>query len=158
MDKLVATTFKILFMSIMFMFLLDTVLLLTEVISIHSSITNISGLIQTEIARNNCLPANMAQGFTKYLDDISGRSRIMEGTGDIQTNFYNDLTLNSTKYDNLTEDNCKNYGEITTLAIGVTLRPAYVYIGQTVQSTHRLGRIAAHVNYVYQVPCLRYLK
>lgn len=168
MDRLVATTFKILFLSLMFMFLLDTTLLLTEIISVHSSISNVSGLIQTEVARNNCLPYEMANGFKEYLQSIAKDSRVMDGdavasdtfmnSSDIKTNFFEDLKIGTETYGNLTEGNVKNYGEITTVAVEVKMHPAFIYIGNTVASTQRRSPFDVTVDYVYKVPCLRYLK
>ena len=64
MEKIVSITFKTLALSMLFMFLLDTSLLVVEIISIHSKVSNMTGIMQTELARNNYMPENMAETFT----------------------------------------------------------------------------------------------
>ena len=76
MHRLIATTFKILACSMLFMFLLDTSLLMIEIISIHSRVSNITSIMQTEVARNNCMPEAMAEGFENYLEEIVDNSTI----------------------------------------------------------------------------------
>lgn len=161
MHKLVATTFKILGLSMLLMFLLDTSLLMIEIISIHSRVSNITSIIQMEIARNNCMPTNMAEGFTKYLSEIVANSTI-SSPGDIRTNFYSDITLGSNTYRGLNPENAGEYGDFVTLAVGVTMHPAFAYYNpkrtESDQSWLHENTLDYTLNYVYSVPCLRYLK
>lgn len=166
MHRTVGTVFKILALSILLMLLLDTVMILTQVISIHSRIESISGLIQTEIARNNCLPTATANAFQEYINNVAGENRLMSNqfnTGsseDIKTNFTSSFTdSNGVEHKDLTPDNAKNYGEITELAIEVKLHPMYVVMGRTsIDSLQRSNFLDVTLDYIYKVPCLRYLK
>ncbi len=151
MHKLVATTFKILILSMLFMFLLDTSLLLVEIISIHSKVSNITGTMQTELSRNNYMPEPMAQAFTAFLANIANSSSIMT-SGDVITNF-----------DELDASQAGEYGDIKTLRIEMILHPTYVYYNanRTGGNLSWLNRSAINnlnLVYEYSVPCLRYLK
>ena len=153
MEKLVSTTFKILFFSMLFSFLLDTSLLLVQIIGVHTKVSNITGIIQTEISRNNYMPTDMANTFEEFFHGIIiDNYKIMEA-GSITTNF-----------SSLTEDDAKEYGEIQELEIDVYLFPIYGYIrdGINAQGEGWFARGAKafeiHLNYDYNVPCLRYLK
>lgn len=151
MHRLVATTFKILMLSMLFMFLLDTSLLIVEIIGIHSKVSNITGTMQTELSRNNYMPEPMAEAFTEFLVDIANDSTIMEDD-DVWTNF-SSLDVNS----------AGEYGDLRTLTVKMTMHPAYAYYRprRTADNQAWLGRFKANnitLTYEYTVPCLRYLK
>lgn len=151
MHKLISTTFKILICSMLFMFLLDTTLLLVEIISIHSRVSNMTGIMQTELARNNFMPTNMANSFEEFLTDIAESSTIMTAS-DVRTNF-----------GELTADNAKEYGEIQDLKVYMTIHPGFVYYNSNRNDANQswLGRrdpINYTLSYEFKVPCLRYLK
>lgn len=151
MEKIVSITFKTLALSMLFMFLLDTSLLVVEIISIHSKVSNMTGTMQTELARNNYMPENMAETFTEFLVDIADSSSIMT-EDDVSTNF-----------SSLTADNAKEYGEIQDLEVSMTLHPAFAYYNpkRTPENQSFLMRndpIEMKLEYNYKVPCLRYLK
>ena len=79
---------------------------------------------------------------------------------DIKTNFTSSFTdSNGVVHEDLTPDNAKNYGEITELAIEVKLHPMYVVMGRaSIESLQRSNFLDVTLDYVYKVPCLRYLK
>lgn len=166
MHKLVATTFKILAMSMLLMFLLDTSLLLIEVITINSKVSNMMSIIQTEVARNNCLPTTLADGYLDYFSEniATPTSRVVD-SDDIYTNFKNNLTIDSNTYDALTPENAKEYGEFVYVAVAIKLHPAYVYFNLDRSNANsnatwltRGMEMPITLQYVYSVPCLRYLK
>ena len=151
MEKIVSITFKTLALSMLFMFLLDTSLLVVEIISIHSKVTNMTGIMQTELARNNYMPEPMADAFTEFLVDIARDSSIMDD-GDVWTNF-SSLDVNS----------AGEYGDLRTLTVKMTMHPAYAYYRpqRTADNQAWLGRFKANnitLTYEYTVPCLRYIK
>lgn len=152
MHRLVATTFKILMLSMLFMFLLDTSLLIVEIIGIHSKVSNITGTMQTELSRNNYMPTPMANAFTEFLVEIANRSTIMNGANDVTTNF-----------SELTADNAGEYGDTRELEVTMTLHPTFAYYNpnRTESNSAWLGRgtpLDITLKYEYTVPCLRYLK
>lgn len=166
MHRLVATTFKILAMSMLFMFLLDTSLLLVEVISINSKVSNMMSIIQTEVARNNCLPTTLADGYLNYFNEniATSASRVVD-SDDIYTNFKDSLRIGGESYEALTPENAKEYGEFVNVAVAIRLHPAYVYfnIDRRNADTNatwltRGMEMPITLKYVYSVPCLRYLK
>ena len=134
MHRLVATTFKILMLSMLFMFLLDTSLLIVEIIGIHSKVSNITGTMQTELSRNNYMPEPMAEAFTEFLVDIANDSTIMEDD-DVWTNF-SSLDVNS----------AGEYGDLRTLTVKMTMHPAYAYYRpvRTADNQAWLGRFKAN--------------
>lgn len=155
MEKLVSTTFKILAMSMLFMLLLDTSLLLVEVISIHSKVSNLTGIMQMEIAKNNYMPDAMGYQFEEFLYDIARSSTIMNNANpraDVQTNF-----------EDLEADDAGEYGDIKELKIEMTIHPSFAYYNpQRNDSDSAWLKKDTPLDYTliyeYQVPCLRYLK
>lgn len=161
MHKLISTTFKILIMSMLFMFLLDTTLLMVQIVSIHSRVSNMASIMQTEVARNNCMPSAMGDTFLKYLKDIANNSTICSER-DIVTNFKKGVTLNDEYYGPIDAENAGDYGDTVTLAVGITMHPAFVYYNPNRLNNKsfllRSSPLDYTLNYIYNVPCLRYLK
>jgi hypothetical protein len=152
MEKLVSTTFKILILSMLFMFLLDTSLLLVEIISIHTKVSNLTGIMQTEVARNNYMPDEMADTFVEFLEDIAKNSTIMTER-DVDTNFYSSLTASD----------AGDYGDILDLNVYMTIHPSFAYYNPKRTATDmtwlKKGTpLDITLKYEYKVPCLRYLK
>lgn len=145
----------------LFMFLLDTTLLMVQIVSIHSRVTNMTSIMQTEVARNNCMPTAMGDTFLDYLKDIANNSTICD-EHDIVTNFERGITLNDEYYKPIDAKNAGDYGDTVTLAVGVTLHPAFVYYNPKRQNNRsflfRSSPLNYTLSYVYNVPCLRYLK
>lgn len=178
MHRMISTVFKILALSMLFMFLLDTSLLMVEIISIHSRVSNITSTMQNEVARNNCMPTMLVDTFVTYLDDIENNSRIMDTTGsnghqgstglkDIRTNLTQSVSVETsagnTTYPALTPDNAGEYGDFVTLVVEVTMHPSFVYYNSNrSEENHSFlnrGNVLDYkLNYIYNVPCLRYLK
>ena len=172
MHKVVPIVFKILMGSVLLMAILDTTLLVTEIISIHSKVSAFATTVQMEIASNNCLPEEMGKAFDTYLiDNLSNYKTLLDGkdirqcvehnmTGEPGDTMEIEVDGELRQVESLCEANAKDYGEFTTLAIKITLHPDYVYYGQPRGDLglHRRGASELVLNYVYHVPCLRYLK
>lgn len=177
MHRMISTVFKILALSMLFMFLLDTSLLMVEIVSIHSRVSNITSTMQNEVARNNCMPTMLVDTFVTYLDEIENSSRIMDTTGgstgnryqgstgleDIRTNLTESINIDGTTYPALTPENAGEYGDFVTMVVEVTMHPSFVYYNANRSEENRsfLNRgsvLDYKLNYVYSVPCLRYLK
>lgn len=167
MHRLVATTFKLLALSMLLMFTLDTSLILIEVFSVHSKVTNVMSIIQTEVARNNCLPYGIGEKYDTYIKNTlagSGtqtNSRILT-KNDIHTNFENTIVINGKRYEALTPENAGEYGDFLDVGVQVTIHPAYVYFNlkrqEDITWLKRGEDMGINLMYTYQVPCLRYLK
>ena len=156
MEKLIPTVFKILALSMLFMFLLDTSLLLIEVVSIHSKVSNLSNMMQLEVARNNCMPDALVDTFNEALNKIATNSTIIENNG-ISTNMRVPLDGRNA----LTPDKAGNYGDTVNLLVRVKMHPTYVYYNPNRASNRswlltEVGEV--NIDYEYAVPCLRYLK
>jgi hypothetical protein len=151
MHRLPLTVFKILGLSLVLMFLLDTTLVAIDTININSRVTNIAGVMQNEIARHNCMPDELRVLFEGQLEDIVDRSLVATG-------FRHNMA------DDLSPLNAMDYGEIATLEISVDMAPTRVFFAnggsRAGQEGPLLGRQILNytLNYTYHIPCLRYLK
>ena len=159
MDKLVSTVFKILGASLILMFLLDTSLMVIEVISVHSKVSNIMGMVQMEVAKNNCMPEKMAEGFEKYFTDNLVESKLAP---EFRTNFKQ--TGHFTDEEALAESAAGEYGQFKKVKVEVLIHPAYIYFGarnegnSSANTLYRENPTDVLLTYEYTVPCLRYLK
>ncbi len=162
MHNLVASVFKILGISIISMAVLDTSLVVVDTLSVHNKIVAQSNVMQNEIARNNCVPNTIEPLFTSQLNSVVSQSNIATG---VKSNLNGNVTIDGTSYNSIGEDNVKDYGETQTLAISVEMSPtriAGVGRGQAGSNdgsflTKKRG-FKYNLDYVYTVPCLRYLK
>lgn len=160
MEKMVSTVFKILGASIILMFLLDTSLMLIEVISVHSKVSNIMGMVQMEVAKNNCMPDEMADGFEKYFIENLTESKL---SPEFTTNFRKTGAYNDEEA--LAESAAGEYGQFKRVKVDVLIHPSYVYFANKggssstrVNSLVRGNPTDIVLSYEYTVPCLRYLK
>lgn len=161
MHKLPAFVFKLLGLSIVLMFLLDTTLVVVETISVHSRVLNVAGTMQNEIARNNCMPTDLRVMFNEQLSGIVESSRV--AADDFKTNMNMDLPRDSKTYRSLSEDNPASYGDIIPLLIEINMRPSVVYLNTRGDNRAEDGLITKGymsytLSYSYSIPCLRYLK
>lgn len=162
MHNLVASVFKIIGVSIIGMAVLDTSLVVVDTVSVHNKVISMANVMQNEIARNNCVPASIEGLFLKQLDSIKEQSNIAT---DVKSNIDGNITIDGNRYDSIGEVNVKDYGETQTLAISVEMSPtriAGVGRGQAANNdgsflTKKSGYTYT-LDYVYNVPCLRYLK
>ena len=162
MHRMVSVVFKTLILSIVFLFLLDTSLILFEVVSIHSRISNLAGIMQMERARNNCMPGQLADAFELSLNDIENKSTIMDKTAGEGDTTLRDITTNLRT--ELSPDDAGEYGDFVVLRVHAFLHPNYVYF-PTVEDRATTGTVLKDggesnivLQYEYRVPCLRYLK
>ncbi len=175
MHKIVPIIFKILLCSMLFMAILDTTLILTEIISIHSKVSAFSTIVQMEVASNNCLPDDVGASFDAYLKDTLKDYRVIHGRS--RNNHINDYLQHNMTDSTVTyeqggveykaqalggAENAKNYGDFQKLVIIVKVYPAQVYLGTNsegkgMELTRGKEREIKLV-YAYDVPCLRYLK
>ena len=165
MHRLISTVFKVLALSMLFMIILDTSLLIVEIVSTHSRVSNLTGIMQMEVARNNCMPTTMADTFEDALNEIENGSTLMDkfGThGDslnyIKTNMKSDLG----SVDSLKPANAKDYGQFVDLVVEVELHPTYAYYNPNRTDANaswlKVADAEMVLKYEYRVPCLRYLK
>ena len=147
MHRYIATIAKVLAVSMVLMFIFDAVLNIVEVISIHSRMSAVMGTLQTEVARNNFMPDALGASYLDYFTQIAEDSSLMDAT-DVHTNFTSNLRVNGVTYTALTAANAGEYGEIITIAVHIDVHPLFF--------NRELLDIG--LDYVYSVPCLRYLK
>lgn len=165
MHKLISTVFKVLALSMLFMLILDTSLLLIEIVSTHSRVSNLTGIMQMEVARNNCMPTAMAETFEEALNEIENGSTLMDkfGTrGDSLNYIKTNMKSNLGSVESLKPANAKDYGQFVDLVIEVELHPTYAYYNPNRTGTNDswLNMVDSEMvlKYEYRVPCLRYLK
>lgn len=159
MHRLVSTVFKVLVLSMLFMLILDTSLLVIEIISVHSKVSNLTGIMQMEVAKNNCMPTVMVDTFEEALNDIENGSTLMDKFGSSGDSL-NYITTNMSS--DLTPTNAGEYGDFVDLVVEVELHPTYAYYNpnRTGTDSGMLKNMDREMTlrYEYSVPCLRYLK
>ena len=159
MHRMISTVFKVLALSMLFMLILDTSLLVVEIVSTHSRVSNLTGIMQMEVARNNCMPTALVETFENALNDIENGSTLMDkfGTNGDGLNY---ITTNMET--DLSPDNVKDYGQFIDLVVEVKLHPTYAYYNPNRNGTNDswLNTVDSEMTlkYEYRVPCLRYLK
>ena len=165
MHKLPTIVFKTLALSLLFMFLLDTSLIVIDTINVHSRVINLAGMMQNEVARNNCMPDALRIMFETQLGDIVEASRVAVKNTGLVHNMEVDRPYGGKTIRGLSESNPLQYGDIADLYISIEMNPAMVYFNvrnnvNKEQTGSLLGRKVFNykLNYVYSVPCLRYLK
>lgn len=163
MHKFVALTFKILGLSLVFMLLLDTGLTVFQTVSVYNKVSTLTGLMQNEVAKNNCMPDTLADMFEvqlqRVVDDVSPITR------GYKSNMTETVTSNDgTRYPSLSPDNTKQYGEITELYVAITMRPSFLIWRPAAGNTANQSLLSRAVNldydleFTYHIPCLRYIK
>lgn len=162
MHNLVASVFKIIGVSIIGMAILDTSLVVVDTVSVHNKVTSMANVMQNEIARNNCVPSAIEGLFVNQLESIVNQSNIAT---DVRSNIGGNITVDGNRYDSISEVNVKDYGDIQTLAISVEMSPTRIAgVGRGVAGSNdgsfltKKSGYKYTLDYVYNVPCLRYLK
>lgn len=160
MHRYVGTVFKVLGISIIMMAVLDTSLVVFDTISVHSKVSSMSWIMQNELAKNNCIPNSIKPTFQNQLQTIVNNSSV---ASNVKTNMNGAVTLGNTRYESVAESSVGNYGDIKPLVVSVEMSPTKVLFN-TNQGNRNNGsllsktRFTYTLNFVYYVPCLRYLK
>lgn len=157
MSKMIASVFKILGMSLIFMFLLDMSLLAVDTITVNSRVTSLANVIQNEVARNNCLPDSLSLMFRGQLQTIVDQSNVATA---VETNFTGNMTVEGGGVmPSISQNNPGNYGDLRPVAIKVKMSPWKILMGNTASSVSKVrDGLDYDLTYVYHTPCLRYLK
>ena len=157
MHKMIATVFKILGMSLIMMFLLDMTLLAVDSLTVHSKITSVAGVMQNEIARNNCMPDSLSLMFKGQLQTVIDQSDVAT---EVKTNLSSNLiSEDGGVYASISQDNAGEYGDLIPLVIEVNMSPWKIVMGNSALSMRKVrDGMDYKLTYVYHVPCLRYLK
>lgn len=126
-----------------------------------------TGVMQTEIARNNCMPSEMADSFIVALDELKSQYNVGQRNPSespfmtYKSNLKNNVSLsNGDSYKSLSPNisNVKEYGDFQQLALEVTLHPMYAYFSGSSLQKDTSNILTINIRYIYNVPCLRYLK
>lgn len=162
MHNLVASVFKVIGISIISMAILDTGLMVVDTVSVNNRVTSMANVMQNEIARNNCVPKSIEGLFLSQLESVVEHSNVAT---DIKSNIDGNITVDGKRYDSIGEVNVKDYGETQTLAISVEMSPTRIAgVGRGVAASNggsfltKKSGFKYTLDYVYNVPCLRYLK
>lgn len=157
MHKMIATVFKLLGMSLIFMFLLDMSLLAVDSLNVNSKVTSIAGTMQNEVARNNCMPDSLSLMFRGQLQSIVDQSNVAT---EVKTNLTGNLvTETGGVFQSISQDNPGEYGDLIPMVIEVNMSPWRIVMGKTALSMSKVrDGMDYKLTYVYHTPCLRYLK
>lgn len=158
MQRFPIIIFKILAMSLLLMFTLDTTLVLIDTVSVHSRMMNLSGVMVNEIARNNSMPESAREMFELQLQEVVNNSKVANS---YSTNMSTNKVYNGETYTSLDGGNAKDYGELADLYIEVEMEPTKIYFNtDNPNNGGLLGKTSYKYKmvYTYRVPCLRYIR
>lgn len=161
MGKLVSTVFKTIAISIIMMIVMETAITVYDTLVVYNRMSAITINMQTELARNNCIPNATKSVFENQIKQVVNNSYVAI---DSISNIDKNIRLQGKNYTAVNEAHVKNYGQIQTLAVGIKLSPTQIYFttqkGTANEHQEFFGaqKYTYVVQFVYQVPCLRYLK
>lgn len=152
MHKVISWVFKFMGISIILMLLLDTSLMLFDIVTTTNRIQSQASFMQMELAKNNYISeeANTIFEGTEDTDGfafISAKSRVFDNIA------YN--------YQDLDKAEIGQYGDFKTLRITADFNPWGYIISPKIYANADKGLKEVHhgnVEFTYTVPCLRYLK
>lgn len=165
MHKMVAFIFKLIGISIMAMIIFDTSLMLVDAFTTNDRIQAQALLIQQEVARNNYLSDGAREVF-----EGKKSTEVSEGQGygfahiEELSNVYVSIKFNGDEDFQGGEikslSTIKDYGDFHTLVIKAEINPWHYFFSGVVNNGTgiREVRSAGIINYVYYIPCLRYIK
>ncbi|HFL3696651.1 TPA: hypothetical protein ACG3QY_001761 [Clostridioides difficile] len=156
MNRMIWFVFKTLASFMILMVLVNIVAVCVDSLVVHSRVEALSIVMQNEIARNNCIPKSITPLFERQLNSIVEQSNVAT---EIKSNVENSLMIEGTQYQAIDEEHVKEYGDIQTLAIRITMNPSSVVVSRKDGALLELIKDYKYeLNYKYTVPCLRYLK
>ncbi|HBG5344060.1 TPA: hypothetical protein KQG29_001424 [Clostridioides difficile] len=154
--------FKVLAFSMVLMTLLNIGIVFVDTLSVYTKLEPLAVVIQNEVSRNNCVPKAITPLFEKQLNAVVEQSSVATK---IVSNIKNNVTIENKQYPAIDEEHVKDYGDIQTLAISVTMQPAGISMVEHGGADNNDGSLLFKrndfeypLNFIYQVPCLRYLK
>lgn len=164
MSRMVATVFKVLFVSIMLMLLMSVVFNVSDIITVHRRVDQLSILMRSELEQNDCIPNSIAPLLNQELSSIVSRSTVAYKIKWNLTFALQDKTgtLAAPIDQASLSSGTINYGDPLTLVIKVYMQPHFLtfFSNPSSNSGSFLGSTAFnYVNtYSWTVPALRYLK
>ena len=149
--------FKLIGISIMAMILFDTSIMLLDAFTTNGRIQAQAMLIQQELVKNNYLSDTALETF--YGETLINPDGKKSGYGlnyiADASKVYTKIQLNDSELKEI-----KEYGDYHVLKITAEINPWHYYFTGVVNNGEGIGRSSflGKVEYVYYVPCLRYIK
>lgn len=141
----------------MAMIIFDTSMMLLDAFTTNGRIQAQAMLMQQELAKNNYLSDTALEVF--YGETVVHQNGTHSGYGlnyiaDV-SKVYTSITLNDAELKEV-----KEYGDYHVLKITAQINPWHYYFTGVVNNGEGIGRSAfiGTIEYVYYVPCLRYIK
>lgn len=157
MHKLVGVVFKVLFISIVLMFVMNISIIVIDTVTVYNRVQSLMGILQKEVVNHNCLRDNTKNYFVSQLEDIKKTSSLVES---FETNFDSTLTHEGVSYSSIGESNVRNYGENIDIIIKMNLS-ANIFL-PTKKADEKGFLSGTDFSYSFTlketVPALRYLK
>lgn len=164
MHRTVWVVFKTLLISFSLMVIMDVSLMVIDYKTALVRIGAIGEDMRYELAKNNCIPDDLAVMFDTRLKEIQKKSKVIHPNGGIEWNINDSITdTDGTVYQPVSEENIKEYGEGLSIAIKVIWQPHSFVFSRTkgeegfAQRTE-VGKMTTVQIFEYPTYAGRYLK
>lgn len=161
MHRMVGTVFKFIGISIIVMLLMDVSLYVIDRVTVNNRINSAMKVIEDELARNNCIPDDIAPMLDNSLKSIVAKSNTAV---DIKWNLNTSEQSKGVTYQPINAANVKQNGEMAYLVVKVKFRVKSIMFDmdgqgeEGIKSKFKEGFATVVNEYVSPVPMLRYLK
>lgn len=146
-DKMVLVVFKVILSTVLLMILLDTSIVVVDMLNINKRVQAVNIQITREVSKYNCLTDEAAKMFEKQIEKLVAESKIASG---YEVNFKE-----------IGETQIKEYGELQEIKVNIKIAPSCVYFRKDPKGKSLLGkekREEMTLRYTQVAPCTRYLK
>jgi hypothetical protein len=172
MHRMVSRVFKVLGLSMIIMLGMDMTFLVVDSVTVNKRVETISTVIRDELSRHNYIPDEILPLFNKQLAKVDENSRTAIAW---TSNMDKDLVVNGVSYPSLAQSKARDYGQMMTLVIQITMEPKFLSlqskssdgtgadggssnVGTAKGTTLGFSSYTYTLDYIYDVPALRYLK
>ena len=157
---MLALVFKILGISIILMLLMEASLQVIDTVTVNNRVDATMRIMEDELARNNCIPDDIAPMLDKSLHDIIKKSATAV---DIKWNLDTSEQVKGTTYQPINSANVRQNGEIAYLVVKIKYQRRSIMFdmdgkGDGAKSKYKENFLTKIDEKVVPVPMLRYLK
>lgn len=160
MHNTIATVFKVLGVSIILMLIMEVSLQVVDTVTVNNRVESTMRIMQDELARNNCIPDDIAPMLDKNLRDAISKSKTAV---DIKWNLDTSEKVDGVAYQPINSANVKQNGEIAYLVVKIKYQRRSIMFnmdgsGEGIKSKFKDNMFTVVDSKVIPVPMLRYLK
>lgn len=160
MVNYVAIIFKVLFLSIMMMIIMDLSLVVADTLSVNNRLNSIQMTMKHELAKNNSIPDTIRPLFEEQLDDTVENSNVASR---YTSNLNRSISIDGVTYPAVNEANVQDYGSLLKLVVVVEMKPRSILLFTKKpelndDSMLKVGTATFYLRKIDDVPALRFLK